>query len=70
MTRGLIVGVPKDSVDYAMGVMTRNRIRHLPIMEGKKLAGIISIGDVVKDQLSESEFENRMLKDYIQGVPD
>jgi CBS domain-containing protein len=68
MTKDLIVGVPDDSLDYVMGVMTKNRIRHLPVMDGKKLVGIVSIGDVVNAHLEETEFENRMLKDYIHGV--
>ena len=68
MKRDLIVGVPDDGLDYVMGIMTKNRIRHLPIMDGKKLAGIISIGDVINAHLKETEFENRMLKDYIHGV--
>ncbi len=68
MKTELIIGVPDDSLDYVMGIMTRNRIRHLPVMDGKKLVGIVSIGDVVNAHLEETEFENRMLKDYIHGV--
>jgi CBS domain-containing protein len=68
MTKDLIIGVPDDSLDYVMGIMTKNRIRHLPVMDGKKLVGIVSIGDVVNAHLEETEFENRMLKDYIHGV--
>lgn len=66
MTTNLIIGVPDDEVSYVMGIMTHNRIRHLPIIAGERLEGIISIGDVVKAQLEETEFENRYLKDYIQ----
>jgi len=66
MTTHLIIGVPDDNVGYVMGIMTKNRIRHLPIIEGQRLEGLISIGDVVKAQLEETEFENRYLKDYIQ----
>ena len=68
MTKDLIIGVPDDQLDYVMVVMTKNRIRHLPILEGEKLVGIISIGDVVNAHLGETKFENRLLKDYIQGV--
>ena len=67
MSTELIIGVPEDEIQYAMGVMTREQIRHLPILDGKELAGIISIGDVVKALMEEIEFENRMLKDYISG---
>lgn len=66
MTTDLIIGVPTDEVGYIMGIMTNNRIRHLPIMADGRLEGIISIGDVVKAQLEETAFENRYLKDYIQ----
>jgi CBS domain-containing protein len=66
MTTNLIIGVPEDEVSYVMGIMTHNRIRHLPIIASDRLEGIISIGDVVKAQLEETEFENRYLKDYLQ----
>jgi signal-transduction protein with cAMP-binding, CBS, and nucleotidyltransferase domain len=68
MTKHLIVGVPDDDLSYVMGIMTKNKIRHLPIMDGGELAGIISIGDVVNAHVVETTFENRMLKDYIHGV--
>lgn len=68
MTRELIIGVLDDKIDYVMGVMTKNRIRHLPILDGGELVGIVSIGDVVNAHLNETEFENRLLKDYIHGL--
>ena len=68
MTEDLIIGVPTDRLDYVMGIMTKNRIRHLPILDEGQLVGIISIGDVVNAHLNETEFENRLLKDYIHGV--
>ena len=68
MTTDLIIGVAEDRLDYVMGVMTQNRIRHLPVMDGEDLVGIISIGDVVNAHLQQTEFENRRLKDYIHGV--
>lgn len=68
MTGDVIIGVPDDSIDYVMSVMTKNRIRHLPVLDESGLVGIVSIGDVVNAHLSKTEFENRMLKDYIHGV--
>ena len=68
MTTDIVVAVDEDSVEYAAGVMTENRIRHLPILEGDQLAGVISIGDVVRAMKSETEVENRYLRDYIQGA--
>lgn len=65
MTTDLIVGTEEDRVDYILAVMTENRIRHVPIMDGKKLKGLVSIGDVVKAQLKEKHVENKYLKDYI-----
>ncbi len=68
MTRDLVVAMPGDLVDYAAGIMTSNRIRHLPIIDGDRLAGVLSIGDVVKAIKQEQEVENRYLRDYIQGT--
>ncbi len=68
MTKQLIIAVPNDELGYVMGIMTKNKIRHLPIIEGEQLVGIVSIGDVVNAHVEETEFENRMLRDYIHGV--
>ncbi len=65
MTTNLIVGTEDDHVDYILAIMTENRIRHIPIMLGKELKGLVSIGDVVKALLKEKDVENRYLKDYI-----
>jgi len=67
MTRDLFIGEPEDELDAVENLMTENRIRHLPILEKKRLVGIISMGDVVKHQKKVSEFENRHLKDYIDS---
>ena len=60
---------PDDSVSDIMGLMTGKRIRHIPIIEDGQLAGIISIGDVVKAQHDELMLENHCLKSYIHGDP-
>ena len=67
MTRDVIVGVPDDSLEYVMEIMTRNRIRHLPIVDDGWMAGILSIGDVVNALRTKTEAENRHMRDYIQG---
>jgi CBS domain-containing protein len=67
MTRDLIIGTPSNDLDEAMQMMTSHRIRHLPIIDGGQLAGMISIGDVVKATLDETAFENGFLREYIQG---
>lgn len=67
MTTDLIIGLPDDEIRYTMGIMTQNRIRHLPVMDGGRVAGMISIGDVVKATLDETEYENHYLREYIQA---
>lgn len=63
-----------DSLDHAMDLMTRNptrqRIRHLPVLDNNELAGVISIGDIVHALLTETKFENNLLKNYIKNWPD
>ena len=68
MTADPIVGVPGDRVEYVMEIMTRNRIRHLPIVEDDRLGGIVSIGDVVNALRKDVEAENRHLTQYVQGM--
>ncbi len=67
MTRDVMVGIPEDTVEYVMEIMTRNRIRHLPIVEDGWLQGIVSIGDIVNALHTSVQAENRHLKDYIYG---
>ncbi len=67
MTERVIIGTPEDDLDYIMGIMTLNRCRHIPILENGALQGIVSIGDVVKAQLHDSQVELKYLKDYMNG---
>ena len=60
---------PEDSLRNVMSVMTRRRARHLPVIEGGALVGIISIGDVVKGQLEDLELEVAVLRDYARARP-
>lgn len=69
MTQELIVGVPDDSIDYIARIITKNRIRHVPIVEDDRLVGIISIGDVIKARLEDVSVTNRYLMEYINGGP-
>ncbi|MHB9881017.1 CBS domain-containing protein [Pacificimonas sp. ICDLI1SI03] len=66
MTADVITAAPKDSIAAAMASMTRRRIRHLPVLDGGRLVGIVSIGDLVKHRIEEAEREASALKDYIQ----
>ncbi len=65
MSKDLVIGVPNDDLNYVMGVMTKHHIRHLPVLDNGKLAGMISIGDLVNAHFEENIFESRTLKDYI-----
>lgn len=58
---------PERTSDECMALMTENRVRHLPVMDGEKLLGIISIGDMVKDIISEQQFIIQQLQHYISG---
>jgi CBS domain-containing protein len=63
MTRNVATCTPEDTVKRVMAEMTRRRVRHLPVVEGGGLAGIVSIGDVVKSRLEEVELEADVLRD-------
>jgi len=69
MTEKLDCVSPTQSVNECMELMTRKKIRHLPVLENNQLAGVISIGDVVKAVISEQEFKIEQLESYITGTP-
>jgi CBS domain-containing protein len=61
--RQLLTVSPEDTIKRAMSLMTYSRTRHLPVMEGAELLGIVSLGDVVKYRLEELELEAGVLRD-------
>ncbi len=65
MTRDLMVATPDCSIDQAMSMMTEHRFRHLPVMDGGKPIGMVSIGDLVKAKLKDVTVEVKYLRDYI-----
>lgn len=65
MTRDVFTCTPSDTTDQLMAQMTNSRIRHLPVKEDGRLAGIISIGDVVKWRIAEVESRAEALREYI-----
>ena len=67
MTRAVIFADPGETVAILMGRMTDRRIRHLPVLKDGRLAGVISIGDVVKCQIAEATQEAESLRTYIAG---
>jgi len=68
MTRRVITCTPRDSVADLMAKMTARRIRHIPVLQEDTLAGIVSIGDVVKARLDEIEYEASSLRNFIVGA--
>ena len=58
---------PEQTVDECMAVMTEKRVRHLPVLHLKKLAGLISIGDLVKSKIADQEFTIERLVEYVRG---
>lgn len=68
MTKDLITCEREADLEDIMALMTEKRIRHLPVVENGELLGIISIGDVVKARLKETQRDMKYMKDYIQGV--
>lgn len=67
MTRGIITANPSETVDQCLGRMTDRRIRHLPVLRNGELAGIISIGDLVKWKIEATKAEADAMVDYIKG---
>ena len=65
MMRDVVFCAPGDTVESAMQRMTDRRVRHLPVIEHGQLVGIVSIGDMVKNRLAESEQEAEALRKYI-----
>jgi CBS domain-containing protein len=67
MTSSVMYVRPDHTSDECMVLMTENRLRHLPVMDSGKLVGLISIGDLVKDIISEQKFIIEQLEHYITG---
>lgn len=67
MTTAVLFVQPQESTDACMQLMTGKRLRHLPVMEGGKLIGLVSIGDLVKQIISEQQFTIEQMAHYIHG---
>ena len=67
MTCSVVLGKPDDSIDSVMSLMTERRFRHLPVVDGGTLLGLVSIGDVVKAKLDEAAKEAETLREYIHS---
>lgn len=67
MTSRIVTCALNDGVDELMDIMTEGRFRHLPVVEGGELVGIVSIGDVVKHRIAETVMETEALRLYISN---
>jgi len=65
MSSPLVVATPETTIDECMAMMTDRRIRHIPVVEGGEVVGVVSIGDVVKFKSKQQSFEIQYLTDYI-----
>jgi CBS-domain-containing membrane protein len=63
MQYGVTTVSPDESVNRVMNLMTHHRVRHMPVLRGRKLVGIVSIGDVVKHRLEDLELQTNVLRD-------
>jgi len=68
MTPDVLCVSPETTVEECMALLTENRVRHLPVMEGGKLTGIVSIGDLVKQIISDKDFTIQQLEHYIHSA--
>ena len=67
MSKDVVIGHPEDDLDYAISAMKQKRIRHLPIVDNRKVIGMISMRDLLGEQLQDSTTRVRFLSDYISG---
>ncbi|MDQ2878176.1 MAG: CBS domain-containing protein [Pseudomonadota bacterium] len=68
MSAPAITVAPGDSVLGALSLMTRRRVRHLPVVEGEAMIGVVSIGDLVKYRIDGIEADAAAMRDYIQSA--
>ena len=67
MTRQVICVSPERTADQCMAVMTQKRVRHLPVIENKQVVAVISIGDVVREMISDQQHTIEQLEQYIMS---
>ncbi len=68
MTSDVIVGLPSDDISYIAGMMEKNWIRHVPIVENNRLVGLVSLRDIIKTLAASTDIENRYLSMYMNGL--
>ena len=67
MSSPVLTVKPTDTVTHCMTLMTEHKIRHLPVLEGEQVVGLISIGDLVKAVIEQQQIEIKQLQSYIAG---
>jgi CBS domain-containing protein len=67
MTANVITGKPSDLVDATLKLMSEKRFRHLPIVDGEKVLGMLSLGDLVKETIADQQRMIKELESYIKG---
>ncbi|MDI1308663.1 MAG: CBS domain-containing protein [Methylotenera sp.] len=67
MSSNVLTVIPNDTVEHAMNIMSDKHIRHLPVMEGEKVIGMLSIGDLVKETIEYQQTLIKQLESYITG---
>jgi CBS domain-containing protein len=68
MTAHVVCVAPSRTIDECMGIMTAKRVRHLPVVDHKRVIGLVSIGDLVKQTIADQEFTITQLHRYIIGI--
>ena len=68
MTSKIITGAPNDLVEKAMGIMSEKRFRHLPVVDGDKVLGMLSLGDLVNETIAHQQTLIKELEGYIRGA--
>ena len=67
MERHVIIARPEQSVEHCMALLSEKRVRHLPVLDGEKPIGMVSIGDLVKSMVADQKFMVDQLQHYIHG---
>jgi CBS domain-containing protein len=67
METHVVYAQPEQTVEECMAIMTDKRVRHLPVLEGERLIGIVSIGDLVKSIIAEQQYTIEQLQHYVRG---
>ncbi len=68
MTRNMVVATVEDDVSYIAGVMTRHKLGHIPVFDGRQIVGIVTMSDIIRTMNQEAETTIRHLSDYLGGT--